>query len=113
MRVTGIIYNQVATLRRRQLIASYKAKAGDPLRRRGTYWGIHSNVDNYHLKDPLKAPFERTNKLAHIRTALWCLGSGTQERLINWGYAICDTAIRRHFPQKNMPAAKFPYDRGV
>jgi NTE family protein len=113
MRVTGVIYNQVATLRRRQLIASYKAKVGDPLRRRGTYWGIHSNVDHYHLKDPLKAPFERTSKLAHIRTALWCLSTDTQERLINWGYAICDTAIRRHFPQKNMPPPAFPYDRGI
>ena len=37
-----------------------------------------------------------------------------QERLINWGYAVCDAAIRTHMPAENGGPPRFPYpDRGV
>jgi NTE family protein len=35
-----------------------------------------------------------------------------QERLINWGYAVCDAALRRHVDTK-IPKGKFPYAAGV
>jgi NTE family protein len=37
----------------------------------------------------------------------------TQERLINWGFAICDAAMRRWVaPELPAPTA-FPYPQGV
>jgi NTE family protein len=37
----------------------------------------------------------------------------TQERLINWGYAICDAAMRSHVCEGPAAAPKFPYPGGV
>jgi NTE family protein len=112
-RVIDIIYRQVSALRKRQVIASYKAPIGAPGKRRGTYWGIGSDISHYRLPSSLAAPIERTRELAAIPTRLKRLSTEHQERLINWGYAICDTAIRRHFPRPDMPAPAFPYPGGV
>jgi NTE family protein len=113
-RVIDIIYRQVSALRKRQLIASYKAPSGAPGKRRGTYWGIGSDTMHYKLPSALPAPVERTAELAAIPTRLKRLSPELQERLINWGYAICDTAMRRHFmPKSSLPAAQFPYPIGV
>jgi NTE family protein len=112
-RVIDIVYGQVSSLRKRQLIASFKAKEGERGWRRGTYWGIGSDVANYHLPGALDAPAAITDELARVPTRLARLDNDTQDRLINWGYAICDTALRRHFRQPNDPPAIFPYPRGV
>ena len=108
-----IIYGQVSSLRKRQLIASYKAKEGERGWRRGTYWGIGSDVEHYNLAGALPAPIDRTTELARVRTRLSRLPNALQERLINWGYAICDTAVRKHFGQPNNPPAAFPYQGGM
>jgi NTE family protein len=112
-RVIGIIHGQVTALRQRQLIASYKAGEEERGWRRGAYWGIGSDLANYRLRDALAAPVERTAELARVATRLARLKPELQERLINWGYAICDTAIRRHFPQPGMPPPEFPYPQGA
>ena len=112
-RAIDIIYGQVGSLRERQLIASFKAREGERGWRRGTYWGVGSDVANYHLPDALPAPVARTTQLARLGTQLRPFGKEFDERLINWGYAICDTAIRRHFPQPDMPPPAFPYPGGV
>jgi NTE family protein len=112
-RVIDIIYRQVTALRKRQLIASYKVPRGSPGKRSGTYWGIGSDIAHFKLPGALPAPMERTTELAAIPTRLKRLSAEQQERLINWGYAICDTAIRRHFAQPGMPAPAFPYAIGV
>jgi NTE family protein len=113
-RVIDVIYRQVSALRKRQVIASYKAPSGVPGKRRGTYWGIGSDISHYKLPNSLAASFERTSELAAIPTRLKRLSGEHQERLINWGYAICDTAIRRHFLTKPpLPAPQFPYSIGV
>ena len=113
-RVIDIIYRQVTSLRKRQVIASYKAPAGAPGKRKGTYWGIASDIAHYRLPSALPAPIERTRELAAIPTRLKRLSPELQERLINWGYAICDTAVRRHFPPKPpLPGPQFPYPIGV
>jgi NTE family protein len=108
-----IIYSQVSSLRKRQLIASFKAREGERGWRRGTYWGIGSDVAHYDLPSALPASHESTLELARISTRLKRLSAETQERLINWGYAICDTAVRKHFRQANQPPAQFPFPRGV
>jgi NTE family protein len=33
----------------------------------------------------------------------------TQERLINWGYAICDAAMRKHVEPTAAAPVEFPY----
>ena len=32
-----------------------------------------------------------------------------QERLINWGYAVCDAALRKHVDPSLQAPADFPY----
>lgn len=113
-RVIDVVHRQVTALRKRQVIASFKASAGTPGKRRGTYWGIGSDIRNYKLATSLTSSIERTTELAAIPTRLKRLGAEQQERLISWGYAICDTAIRRHFPPEGTPPApQFPYPIGV
>jgi NTE family protein len=112
-RVIDIIYRQVTALRKRQVIASFKVAKGSPGKRSGTYWGVGSDIAHYKLPSSLPAPLSRTSELAAISTRLKRLSPELQERLINWGYAICDTAIRRHFPQPNVPPPVFPYPRGI
>jgi NTE family protein len=103
-RVLITIDNQVGALRKRQAIDGFIAGA-----RRGTYWGIASHIDDYHLPDAMRAPAAATEKLAAVGTRLKALDGSVQERLINWGYAICDAAIRKHVdPGRPVPAG-FPY----
>jgi NTE family protein len=102
-RVFNLIDNQVRTLRKRQVIDSYKGGA-----RHGAYWGIRTNIADYELEDPLECPRERCMALVEIPTRLERLDDDLQERLINWGYAVSDAAVRKHVdPQLRKPA--FPY----
>ena len=108
IRINEITDNQVRSLRSRQVIGSFIRKE-----RKGTYWGVRTNIADYALADALPCPFDRTTELAHVKTRLKALGAELQERLINWGYAVCDAAMRtRVVPGAPKPAA-FPYPRGV
>jgi NTE family protein len=104
VRVLNVIDDQVRSLRKRQLIASYIDKT-----RKGTYWGIRTNIADYQLPDPLPCRFERTMELARTATRLKRLGDELQEQLINWGYAVCDAACRKHLGKENAPEASWPY----
>jgi NTE family protein len=110
-RVMDIIDNQVRCLRKRQLIDSFNARAGDNMRK-GTYWGIRSDITNYGLLDALPCDAKRAMELADTPTRLAAMDDELQERLINWGYAICDAALRKHY-NANLPKPKFPYPRGI
>lgn len=104
VRILEVIDNQVRSLRKRQLIAAYQR--GE---RRGAYWGIRSDVADYHLADALPCPFDRTSALAAVPTRLARMDADQQERLINWGYAICDAALRRHVDPAVARPAGFPF----
>jgi NTE family protein len=106
-RVLDLIDNQVRALRKRQVIASFVKSE-----RTGCYWGIRSHVADYHLADPLPCPPDRTVELAEIPTRLKEIKDPFQERLINWGYAICDAGIRRWL-EPQAPKPRFPYPAGV
>lgn len=106
-RIFNLVDSQVRALRKRQVIDSLKSGA-----RMGAYWGIRTNIRDYGLSDPLDCPFERTLALAETPTRLKRLDDETQERLINWGYAVCDAALRRHVDAA-LPRGQFPYARGV
>jgi NTE family protein len=104
LRVTHVIDNQVRELRKQRLIESYEA--GE---REGAFWAIRSDVDNFPLETALPAPRERTERLASISTRLAALPAGDQQRLINWGYAVADAALRAHLlPDAPVPE-RFPY----
>jgi NTE family protein len=103
-RVLNLIDNQVRALRKRQLIESFKAGT-----RTGAYWGIRSDLADYHLADGLNCPFDRTMELANVPTRLKRLDDELQERLINWGYGVCDAALRKHMPRAAAKTMRFPY----
>lgn len=104
LRVLGLIDNQVRSLRKRQLINAYVA--GE---REGAYWGIRTDISRFELADAMDCPFAKTIRLANVKTRLKRLDKGLQQRLINWGYAVCDAAMRKHV-QPELPApASFPY----
>jgi NTE family protein len=106
-RILNTIDNQVRSLRKRQVVESYKAKV-----RSGSYWSIRTNADeDYEIASNLECPFEVTSRLAAIPTRLARLTPTTQEQLINWGYALSDRAIRKYI-DKTVPAAtRFPYPK--
>jgi len=103
-RILDIVDNQVRSLRKRLLIDSYKSGA-----RNGAYWGIRTNVGDYGLPDTLPCPFDRTTELAETPTRLKRMDDALQERLINWGYAVCDAALRAHVDPALRRADAFPY----
>jgi NTE family protein len=107
-RVLDLIDSQVRALRARQLIQLLEQKE-----RKGTYWSIRQNASIYGASAVLPCPFERSSELALIPTRLKKMDSGLQERLINWGYAICDASLRA-FCDDNLPRpAHFPYPAAI
>jgi NTE family protein len=103
-RVLNLINSQVLALRTRQIIALY-----DQNERKGSYWGIRQDIRTYFAQYPLPCPFDHSTSLATTPTRLATMDSPLQERLINWGYAICDASLRRYFnPALPAPVA-FPY----
>ena len=114
IRVMGLIDNQVRGLRKRQLINAYMCPPTDADHRKGTYWGIGSHFDDYRKGQPaLPDPFNLAGfdpmPLATVKTRLKAMPGATQERLINWGYAICDTAVRRHVGSSVASPPGLPY----
>jgi len=106
-RVMDLIDNQVRSLRKRQVVGSFER--GE---RSGAYWGIWTDITHYGLSDALPCPKDKTQKLANTPTRLEGMESDLQQRLINWGFAVCDAAIRRHYLPR-LAKGTFPYDGGV
>lgn len=119
IRILSIIDNQVRSLRKRQVVDSYKSNA-----RAGAYWGIRTDISKYQLPDALPCDLKRTMELAATPTRLQRMDPQLQQRLINWGYAVCDAALRKHCAAKleaapynvnpaQLAAGHFPYPGGV
>lgn len=105
-RVLNLVDNQVRSLRKRQTIDSFKAKT-----RKGAYWGIRTDIRNYGLPDAFECPLDRTTRLADTPTRLKRMPDELQERLINWGYAVCDAALRRYVDPDLKKPKDLPYPR--
>jgi NTE family protein len=104
-RALGVIDTQVRNLRKRQVVAGYLS--GD---RDGTYWGIRSHIGDYGPPaGSLLVPDASALRLAQTATRLKGMDDTLQERLINWGYAICDAGMRRWVEPDAPPPADFPY----
>jgi NTE family protein len=107
--VLNLIDNQVRSLRKRQVIGSFVEGT-----REGAYWGIRTNIGNYQLPDAMDCPFSKTIQIANIKTRLKSMDRKDQKRLINWGYAVSDAALRKHLETSAAAPAGFPYpDTGI
>jgi NTE family protein len=97
-RVRNILIDQTRALRKRWLLDDFTAG-----RRAGTYWGIGTTIADYRV-GVVAADSPVTRTLASMRTRLHRFSDEEQGRLINWGYALCDAAIRRYV-DSTLPAA--------
>jgi len=104
LRVLGVIDNQVRSLRKRQLMKDIKAG-----RQEGTFWGIRTEIGKYGAPGAFPAEPERTADLASTRTRLGKLPAERQQRLVNWGYAVSDAAMRAHVDGNAPPPERLPY----
>src|SRR5450759_86667 len=104
IRVVGLMSQAVTSLRKRQTIAAFEK--GE---RTGAYWGIRSDIADYHVDGALPCPPERVSPVALTPTRLKALDAEQQERLVNWGYAICDAAMRADVDPALPAPAAFPY----
>jgi NTE family protein len=83
---------QVRALRVANLIEEYRRRE-----RYGAYWGISTDLGGYRqrgLQDPLPVSPKITGQLARVPTKLRPIERRIRYQLINWGYAVCDAAIR-------------------
>ena len=102
--VLDVIDNQVRSLRRKQVVQSFKN--GE---REGAYWSTYGDLTEYRAQGLLPCPFASTQKLARVKTGLTKLDERTQEQLINWGYAACDAGVRSYVDKSLPPPVAFPY----
>lgn len=102
-RVRDILIDQTRALRKRWLIAEFEAQ-----RKRGAYWGIGTRIEEYGDAD---FPFKDTtvtDDLAKVPTRLAKFDDDVRGRLVNWGYALCDVALRTRAKLSVAPAAALP-----
>lgn len=88
-RVRDILIDQTRALRKRWLVEDFQAG-----RRRGGYWGIGTRIGDYQDPGALTADNDITAALENIPTRLKKFEAREQGRLINWGYALADVALR-------------------
>lgn len=108
LRVLDILTEQTRALRKRMLLPD----SGAP--RRTAYWGIGSRIQSYELEAhghaaSLAKDSKVTADLASMRTRLNRFSEEEQCRLINWGYALADAAVRR-WVEEAQPSARWPYE---
>ncbi len=89
LRVLDIATDQARGMRKRLLVDLFKR--GE---RKGAYWGIDTDPAGYPLADAMPCPPATRQRLAAMRTRLNAFSAQEQGELINWGYAICDAALR-------------------
>jgi NTE family protein len=107
VRTLKVVDAQVRTLRKRQVVGALET--GE---RAGAYFGIRSDISDYPVADRLPVPHPRALELAGLPTRLASLPRGTQDGLINWGYAVCDAGMRAYVT-RDAPPGTFPYPRAV
>ncbi|HET7434313.1 MAG TPA: patatin-like phospholipase family protein [Thermoanaerobaculia bacterium] len=107
-KIESLTDNQVRSLRKRQVVSSYLAGI-----RKGTYWGMWTDPAEYPATSKLSLPSDRARELATTPTRLSKMKDDLQERLINFGYGMCERAIRSYYDPAALAAAGFPYARGI
>jgi NTE family protein len=105
-RVVGMADVLGRNMRKRQIVHSFRDGT-----LKGAYWGLRTNIREYgdSAAPALPCPLERTADLAALPARLQRLEPDLQERLINWGYAVTDAALRHHYDPGLPRPASFPY----
>jgi NTE family protein len=103
-RAMGITAHHARDLRKRALLADLRHGV-----RKGAYWGIRTEIATYGRSDALPVPPAKTHALAAVRTRLNLFTEEEQGELINWGYAVCDAAMRRHVLPDAAPPPAWPF----
>jgi NTE family protein len=93
--------------RREVIKEAFKAHNGVRIRN-GAYWSNDGSVEDFGLDDPVIRDSSETQVLAEVRTRLNRFSEAEQAELINWGYAMCDAAMRAGLGLANEPAAQLP-----
>jgi NTE family protein len=114
IRVTETIDHQVRSLRLRQVVEGYKrGTRGESGGRTGALWAIRTPYEDYpERSDRITAPPSRTEALSLVGTHMRGLDPVTAHRLVNWGYAITDAALRSYVKDVALdePSLPFPPD---
>jgi NTE family protein len=97
-RIRDILIDQTRALRKRWLISEFEAG-----RARGAYWGIGTRIAGYDDADSMTKDSAISEALEHLPTRLKGHTAEQQGHLINWGYALCDAALRS---RANLPIGK-------
>lgn len=105
-RVMDIGLSQALALRKRMLINKYRSGSF-----KGTFWAIDTQITAYKTRDALPVAPRKIAELSAIRTRLDRFREQEQCELINWGYAVCDAAVRAYVPQvaQQTPNPIWPY----
>jgi len=88
-RALDIATDQARGLRARYLIELARLRG-----QKTAYWGIDTRIEKYPAANKLQTDPAKTDGLQDIRTRLNAFSPAEQETLINWGYALCDAAMR-------------------
>ncbi len=104
VRVLEVINSQVGALRKRAVIAMYENKV-----RQGAYWGIRTDITHYNLPTALVCDHNFTLKLADTPTRLTAVDEELKNQLIDWGYAVCDAAMRKYVVPNAPAPQSSPY----
>lgn len=106
LRALDVALDQALGLRKRFLIEQFQQN-----KRPGAYWGIATHIGDYKIADGLACSDAVVRPIATIRTRLDPFSEIEQCQLINWGYALCDAAVRRYAPQvaKSLVPPNWPY----
>jgi len=114
MRVLDIVTEQTRALRKRHLVQDFQQTHEGPIDnpnaapiRNGTYWGITTKIDRYGV-NALARDSATTAALQAIRTRLNEFSVEEQGRLINWGYALADAAMRAWVVKDAAAATTWP-----
>ena len=106
MRCLDLMDRQVGALRTRLLIENFQQGL-----RLGAYWAINSVPDHFTCPDAIPCDPARTAELAAIPTDMDKKSASVQERLINWGYAVTDRAIRAFLHTTAVGPQDMPYPK--
>jgi NTE family protein len=98
----------IATDQARGLRARYLIELAKLRNQKAVYWGIDTRIEKYPAADQLRCDPARTDGLKDVRTRLNAFDLAEQETLINWGYALCDAAMRSFIEGAAGPPPKWP-----
>jgi NTE family protein len=103
LRYPDIMGNQVGSLRKRWLIASFVAG-----QMQGSYWGIGSAASHYRRGATGYAPELVADIICQVRTDLDSFSEAEAAVLENHGYCLAEAAILQHVPDlANSPVPPF------